>query len=175
MIRFPPRPPGTTKLPDTFAIRPYSEADAEAVVRLVRELQEHEARAFDRLKPPDSIGSWYLDGRIKDIQTHGGAFLVAADANTVAGYATLLTGLSSADEPEEVPYTYAHVSDLCVGMAFRGRGIGRALMAECERLARAAGEKWLRLGVLAGNQPARRFYADLGMEEVFVTLEKKLS
>ncbi len=108
------------------------------------------------------------------MQTHGGVLLVAANGNGIAGYANLLIGLSSADEPEEVPYTFAHVSDLCVGTAYRGNGIGQALMAECERRATAAGEKWLRLDVLAGNHSARKFYSNLGMEELFLTLEKKL-
>ncbi len=138
-------------------------------------MQEHEAKVFDRLKPPDAIGRWYLDGLLTEVQTYNGALLVAETSKSVAGYATLLTGRSSADEPEEVDYTYSHVSDLAVGAKYRGNGIGRALMMECERLAIAAGDRWLRLGVLAGNHSARKFYAELGMEEIFLRLEKKLT
>jgi ribosomal protein S18 acetylase RimI-like enzyme len=172
--RFPPRPPGTTKLPDKVTIRDYCEADSIAIIELARQLQGHETQYFDRLKPPDAIGRWYLDDLLAQIRKHNGVFLVAEYEGERVGYATLLLGLTSADEPEEVLYTYAHIGDLAVASRHRGKGIGSALMAHCEKLALAAGESWLRLSVLAGNHSARGFYANVGMQETLVRLEKKL-
>ena len=42
-------------------VRPYDTRDLSAVVRLVRELQAHEAVLFDRMKPAQAMGAWYID------------------------------------------------------------------------------------------------------------------
>jgi hypothetical protein len=39
-----------------FTIRPYASTDAEALLALVRELQMHEGRVYDRMKPPAESG-----------------------------------------------------------------------------------------------------------------------
>jgi ribosomal protein S18 acetylase RimI-like enzyme len=78
------------------------------------------------------------------------------------------------DQIDEVPFTYAHVGDLAVAAAQRGKGIGRAMLAECERRARAAGTRWLRITALAGNAQARASYRAFGLEEQFISFEKRL-
>lgn len=93
----------------------------------------------------------------------------------VAGYACLLVEVSSADQREEILYTYSQVSGLAVVGTHRGRGLGQALIAACEGIAGADGQRWIRLGVLAANQDARRFYAQSGFSETWLTLEKALS
>ncbi len=75
----------------------------------------------------------------------------------------------------KILYTFSQVSDLAVLSAHRGHGLGRALIAACEGIARADGQRWIRLGVLAANQDARRFYARSGFSEMWLTLEKALS
>ena len=137
-------------------------------------MQIHEGQYYDRLKPPGEIGPWYVAQLNEEITKNKGSFLVAEVDGIVVGYATLLTELSSEGEKDEVHYTCGYVSDLAVLDAHRGEGIGRALLEECERLARAAGQKWLRLGVIAGNHGARRFYERFGLEHRFLTLEKRL-
>ena len=69
---------------------------------------------------------------------------------------------------------HAHVDDLAVLASARSKGVGAALLDACEGLARAAGQRWLRLGVLATNDRARAFYARQGYGELSLTLEKKL-
>jgi ribosomal protein S18 acetylase RimI-like enzyme len=124
MNRSLPRPPGTTKLPEGTTIRDYRETDANAVVEIARQLQSHEIQYFDRLKPAHSIGLWYLDVLLSDVQKHQGKFLVAESKSGIVGYATLLLGLTSADEPEEILYSYGHIGDLAVASTYRGKGIG---------------------------------------------------
>ena len=48
--------------------------------------------------------------------------------------------------------------------AFRGRGIGRALLAEVARLARQEGSVGIRWEVLDWNESAIKFYNSLGGE-----------
>ena len=140
----------------------------------MRELQAHESAIFDRMKPVDAIGPWYIDKVKTEVDKYNGAFLVADGGNALLGYATLLTEMTSAEEPDEILYSYAYVGDLAVRKSHRSQGVGRALIGECEKIARAAGQKWLRLGVIAANQSAREFYNRMGLEEKFLTLEKKL-
>jgi ribosomal protein S18 acetylase RimI-like enzyme len=157
-----------------FTIREYKDSDEAQVVALVCELQIHESAIYDRMKPVDAIGPWYVDKMKADAAKHTGKILVADGGKELLGYATLLTEVTSADEPDEILYTYAYVTDLAVKMSQRGQGVGRALIEECEKIARAAGQRWLRLGVIAANQTARDFYNRIGLEEKFLTLEKKL-
>jgi ribosomal protein S18 acetylase RimI-like enzyme len=155
-------------------IREYRETDRDQVIALARELQAHEIPHYDRMKPADQIGSWYVDHLIAGVGKHKGSFLVAETDAGLAGYATLFAEVSSEDEADEVLHTYAYVGDLVVSRASRGKGIGHALIAECEALARTAGQKHLRLTVLAENAIARRFYRASGFKDQFVYLEKLL-
>jgi ribosomal protein S18 acetylase RimI-like enzyme len=157
-----------------FTIREYLDSDEAQVVALVRELQAHESAIYDRMKPVDKIGPWYVDKMKADAAKHKGSILVADEGKKLLGCASLLTEVTSADDPDEILYSYAYVGDLAVTMSHRGQGVGRALIEECEKIAKAAGQKWLRLGVIAANQSAREFYARIGLEEKFLTLEKKL-
>ena len=127
------------------------------------------------MKPPQEVGDWYIRELLESVEKHKGRLLVAEVDGVVAGYACLLVEVSSADQREEILYTYSQVSDLAVLSAPRGHGLGRALIAACEGIARADGQRWIRLGVLAANQDARRFYARSGFSEMWLTLEKALS
>jgi GNAT superfamily N-acetyltransferase len=159
----------------SITIRDYRDSDELQVIAIARDLQVHESQFHDRLKRPEDIGPWYVDELRQDVGKHNGRFLVAECEGVVAGYATLLTEVSSEEEREEILYYCAYIGDLAVLKSHRGIGIGHALLVDCETLARAAGQKWLRLGVHAGNHEARNFYARAGLEEKFLTLEKPLT
>ena len=127
------------------------------------------------MKPVDAIGPWYVDKVKTEVAKYKGTFLVVDNGKALLGYATLLTEVTSADEPDEILYSYAYVGDLAVRTNHRGQGVGRVLIEECEKIAKAAGQKWLRLGVIAANQRAREFSKRIGLEEKCLTVEKKLS
>lgn len=57
-----------------------------------------------------------------------------------------------------------YLEDLFVRPAFRGRGIGRALLAGLARRCRDEGLPRLEWSVLDWNEPALRFYGSLGAE-----------
>ncbi len=135
-------------------IRAYRVEDEAQVIVIARHLQAHESAYFDRLIPPADIGADYVARLEADVAEHHGRFIVAETGGVVAGYCTLLM-LDSADERDEVFYTFAHVGDLAVHENYRNRGVGQALLDECEAVARNLGKKWLRLGVLAENTGAR--------------------
>jgi len=68
-----------------------------------------------------------------------------------------------------------HLLYLAVDEAFRGQGVARALLAECEKLALAWGRSGLLLDV-ADDNPALRIYQRFGFERLgsLVFLRKKL-
>ena len=158
-----------------IAVRNYREDDEASVVAVIRDLQRHEGQYFDRLKPAEEVGPWYVGVLQKELALARGVLLVAEFDGRVVGYASLFLDQASDSSKEEIPYSYSCVGDLGVLHDCRGRGVGTALMDRCEQLARDHGAKWLRLGVLAGNESARRFYRGRGLRELFVTLENTLS
>ncbi len=157
-----------------ITIRDYRNGDAQAVIAIAKDLQAHELTVYDRLKPVNEIDDEYLEVLWAEVNKRTGQFLVAEHEGTVAGYCTLLTNCDSADDKTEIFYRYSYVSDLAVCEAKRSLGIGKALLGECEEIARAAGIKWLRLSVLAENARARQFYAREDFAELVVRLEKAL-
>lgn len=56
----------------------------------------------------------------------------------------------------------AHLYQMWVAPAHRGRGIGRELLDAVIEWARAAGARAVELGVTCGNTPASRLYARAG-------------
>ncbi|CAN5180919.1 hypothetical protein BH10PSE7_BH10PSE7_11840 [soil metagenome] len=158
----------------TVSIRAFEERDRDAVIALARELQAHEFPMFDRLKPPDSIGGWYIDHLQSECGKKQGTILVAEEDGRISGYATILTHIAADDVDEELDYVFAQVGDLAVTEKNRGRGIGTALLAECERRARLAGRDELRIGVLARNDGARHAYDRFGFTDFAVSMRKRL-
>jgi GNAT superfamily N-acetyltransferase len=69
---------------------------------------------------------------------------------------------------------HAYVADLFVRAEHRGTGIGTALLAEAERLARAAGMPRIKLGVLAGNDGAEALYRRVGFRPYAIEMMKPL-
>jgi len=61
-----------------------------------------------------------------------------------------------------------HVGLFIVATALHGRGVAQTLYAALERWMIAGGAHWLRLGVVAGNARAERFWAATGYCEVRV-------
>lgn len=78
---------------------------------------------------------------------------VVADGQVLLGYHLLLTRAGS---------RWARLYSLAVEPAARGRGLGRILLADAERQARAAGCIGLRLEVRQDNVAANALYAAAG-------------
>jgi GNAT superfamily N-acetyltransferase len=160
----------------TFAIviREYQDDDAAAVIAIAKDLQAHELTIYDRLKPVDAIDHTYVAALRSDIEKSRGNFLVAEYEGAIVGYITLLTHCDSGEDSDEVFYRYSHIGDLAVLAGKRSLGIGKALLDESERIAKAAGINWLRLGVLAENARARTFYQREGYSDRLIKMEKPL-
>ena len=159
--------------PDAVLIRPYRDEDRDAIIACVRALQTYETQFEPRMKAPEEIGGWYVDGQLKECGQNKGTILVAELAGAVVGYATVYAAVPCND-PDEVAYDYAYVSDVAVNPDQRGRGIGRSLLDAAERHARENGSTWLRISVLAQNRIAAGLYERFGFEPRVIELEKTL-
>lgn len=155
-------------------IRPYRDTDAGRLLHLVRQLQAAEAVLYDRMKPAEDMGMWYIDLLKKQCAEDDGTLLVACDGEDLVGYATILTGVIEDGSGDELPYAYAYIGDLVVTGEARGRGIARKLIEDCEKYARTAGRDELRISVLAENGRARHVYLAAGFSDLLIDMRKKL-
>jgi GNAT superfamily N-acetyltransferase len=155
-------------------IREYRETDAERLIALIRELQAHEVALYDRMKPAVDMDHWYIDLLKKQCAEENGVILIAEENGLVLGYATVLTNVIEDGSGDEVAYAYAYVGDLVVAQEARRRGIGKLLLAECERRSRLAGRDELRISALARNSGARETYRAFGFDDLLVDMRKAL-
>jgi GNAT superfamily N-acetyltransferase len=154
-------------------IRPREAADVKGILDCVRELQAYERVFEPRMIAPRDIGAAYLDWLDADCRQSAGAILVAEAGGEIAGYVCVLARVECR-ERDEIEYDHALVADLVVREAWRGRGIGRALLDAAERYATDNGAKWLRISVLHANGRACRVYEDFGFRPRLVEMEKTL-
>jgi GNAT superfamily N-acetyltransferase len=156
-----------------LTIRAALPSDREALLEQFQGLNHFEDaitgdRATDRAGAEASLA--YSEHRIAE---SGGHMLVAELDGAVIGHLFLIFALQA---PFVHPGRRRHgyVSELFVRFALRGGGIGRALLAEAERLTRAHGLNRMLIGVVAGNDRAEATYLRAGFAPYSRELLKKL-
>jgi ribosomal protein S18 acetylase RimI-like enzyme len=138
--------------------RPARPEDVPEILRLVRELAEYE-RSLDEVLATEADVAALLFG---DNTPHGApaAFCHVVDgdgADHLAGLALWFLNTSTWLGRHGV-----YLEDLYVSPPYRGRGYGRALMAELAAVAVRRGYRRLEWSVLDWNEPAIDFYRSLG-------------
>ena len=121
------------------------------------------------------MGAWYIELLKKQCSELAGLILVVEDDKQCLGVAVLFTRIEEKGDEEEMAHAYAHISELIVTKSARGRGIGKALLDECERRAKLAGRDEMTIAVLAENGSAHRLYRNSGYADVKIRLRKKLT
>jgi ribosomal protein S18 acetylase RimI-like enzyme len=135
-------------------IRPAKQGDRELVRELWQQFEEE-------LDGPDYLReSW--DEAWSDLSetVRSGVALIAEEDEHPVGFIFCVLG--------DVGRKTAHVTDLYVTPAARGRGVGQALLAAIVEPAREAGLDHVSLEVLTRNSEARRLYNRLGFVPVDV-------
>jgi len=119
---------------------------------------------YARLIPPDAWQSYLEDimdvrGRLPESQ------LIVAEVDwKIVGSVTLF--LNESESPSPWPHGWAGVRLLGVRPAFRGKGVGKALMEECIRRCREKGVKMVGLHTTEAMGVARRMYERMGFVRV---------
>ena len=135
----------------SLAIRPARSGEAALVLQFVRELAEYEKLAHEVEATETMI----------DAALFGGTPRIACDFaewdGAPVGFALWFLNFSTFSGRSGI-----YLEDLFVRPAFRGKGIGKALMVHLAR--RCVAEGWSRLqwSVLDWNAPSIAFYKSLG-------------
>lgn len=125
---------------------------AEAVLRL---LDEYAADPMGGGKP---LSEYARNNLVRELSARASIRIVLAfEDDDPAGIALCIEGFSTFScRP------LLNIHDLAVNSRYRGRGIGRQLIAQVERIAQAMGCCKITLEVLEGNAPARALYQSCG-------------
>lgn len=99
--------------------------------------------------------------------------LSAAEGDEVSGYLIARITESGKDPHIKRMKTF-YIDDLCVSPGRAGQGVGTALFAEAERIARRLCCDRIDLNVWAFNEGAIEFYRKMGMDVYRMHMEKKL-
>lgn len=135
----------------TPTLRRATPDDAELVLRFIRELAEYE-------REPDAVEAT-ARGLRQQLSSPAPPFecLLAELSGKPCGFALFFHNYSTWRGRAGI-----YLEDLFVSEQARGRGVGRALLAEVARIAVARGCARLEWAVLDWNQPAIDFYRALG-------------
>lgn len=148
-------------------------ADTMQLRKCVIELQDFERKLDPRLPTGEEIADMYISETLERCRACDGQILVAEIDGNIVGYVTILCRVQS-DDLDDGNLEFGLIADLIVRDEFRGVGIGREMMVAAESVASAAKVRWLRISVLAANDPARQLYSSTGYSELYVELEKDL-
>jgi GNAT superfamily N-acetyltransferase len=134
-----------------LSIRSAAPADAALVLSFIRELAEYERLAHEVDATEEAVAAALFGENPR-------VFADIAEWNgEPAGFALWFYNFSTFRGRHGI-----YLEDLFVGPAFRGHGIGRALLRHLARRCVAEGLARLEWWVLDWNEPAIRFYRSLG-------------
>ena len=127
------------------------------------QLHHHHARV-SRVQPfVDDETSWERRRRsYVNLLERGGFALIAEEDDGMAGYATVLVH-EGGDDSWSLEERWGEVWTLVVDQRRRGRGIGGALLDAVDAELAARGVHDLMIGVMEGNDDARRLYERRGL------------
>ncbi|MDJ0767541.1 MAG: GNAT family N-acetyltransferase [Ilumatobacter sp.] len=147
-------------------IRPFEPEDRSAVEALAVRLQTGMAPWRDPTALQQAVLGWIASACAEDSDSDA---LVAEVDASVVGFVSL------SSMPHFAGETDAYIGELIVDEHAEGRGIGSALVAAVERLARDRDIRCITLHTGAANHRALDFYERLGYQAEDVKLTKLLS
>jgi GNAT superfamily N-acetyltransferase len=132
-------------------IRPATEDDVPIILSLIRELAAYERLSHEVVATEGLLRESLFGER------RGAEVLIACCKGAPAGFALFFHSFSTFLGRPGI-----YLEDLYVKPKFRGRGIGRALLAHLARLAKERGCGRLEWSVLDWNEPAIKLYKSIG-------------
>jgi aminoglycoside 6'-N-acetyltransferase I len=146
----------------TVTIRKATETDRQTLLRFILELNTLEAAFEQDRRIDDGFAATTLDWSLAKVRDAAGVALIAVDSAEGA------IGWAAAHSEPYPPYVrsetaaFGYVAELYVVPAWRGRGVGRALIGAVGAHFRDQGLRHLMIGSLAGNGNARTAYEAMG-------------
>ena len=150
-------------MPDEVRIAPAEVRDVPVILRLIKELAEYERLAHEVAATEDSVRESLFGAkphaeaviaRAVPSQSH---HVAGAGGDEAVGCAVWFHSYSTFLSKPGL-----YLEDLFVRPAWRGRGVGRALLRHLARIAIARGCGRMEWSVLDWNDPAIGFYRSIG-------------
>ena len=145
------------------------ESDREAVNAMA--LQVHAMHVSWRPDIYEMVEELYPQERFQEAVKERQLYVAKLGGVTV-GY--VLLKLRSYDWPGMVRRKVLLVDEICVEEAYRGHGIGKAMMEDVHALAKAFGCTDLQLGVYPQNDGAVVFYQNCGFTIRSIEMQRKV-
>ncbi|HVG34621.1 MAG TPA: GNAT family N-acetyltransferase [Pyrinomonadaceae bacterium] len=142
---------------DNVRIEKAQASDLSLILSFIKELAEYERLSHEVVATEELLRESLFGANVK------AEVIIAYDKDQAVGFALFFHNFSTF-----VGRPGIYLEDLYVQPHARGRGIGRALLVYLARLAKERGCGRLEWAVLDWNEPAIRFYENLGavpMEE----------
>lgn len=132
-------------------VREASAEDVPLILTLIGELAEYERLSHEVVATEDSLQEWLFGEKpVAEV-------LIAERTAEAAGFALFFHSFSTFLGRPGI-----YLEDLYVRPAFRGRGMGKAMVVHLAKLAKERGCGRLEWSVLDWNEPSIRFYESLG-------------
>jgi GNAT superfamily N-acetyltransferase len=141
----------TEESPKGYVIRSVRPDDMDVLANLVRELAVYEKLEQHARATPDDFRRHLFGPRL------AAEAAIVEVAGEPVGFALWFTTFSTFRGQPGI-----HLEDLFVRPQYRGKGIGKALLAHLARLAIERGGGWMGWSVLNWNEPSIGFYDALG-------------
>ena len=136
---------------DNVRIEKAQESDLSLILSFIKELAEYERLSHEVVATEELLREYLFGKNVK------AEVVIAYDQDQAVGFALFFHNFSTF-----VGRPGIYLEDLYVQPHARGRGIGRALLSFLARLAKERGCGRLEWAVLDWNEPAIRFYKNLG-------------
>jgi GNAT superfamily N-acetyltransferase len=146
--------------------------DPETIAKLNRGVQEKHLKLL-----PDSFKEYdyksVLEAFKAFLQKEGSLSFLAYFQGEPIGYATVFTR-KYAENPFRKSYTSLVIDQMCVNKEFRGKGVGRGLVATIRDFAKQKGIDKLELSVWNQNKEAKSFYLKMGFHTLIDYMRMKI-
>jgi ribosomal protein S18 acetylase RimI-like enzyme len=154
-------------------IREYRESDEKEFRQSIIDLQNYEC-AFDpeMLSGEEIVDAWF-NYVFEESKKKEGQIYVAEDKGKAVGFISLRIELKG----EEIllpNIKSVYVTDFIVSPDFRGKGVGKLLMAKADESAKEKNISYIKLNVFSANSNANEVYHRLGFKDESVTMIKKV-
>lgn len=158
------------------SIEGYREADKEAIVAGIADLQEVERAVADTRRPGSEVAEQYVRELQEKLTQKQGALFVAREQDRVAGFIACWIEREENIAETEESNVYGYICDAYVAPQYRGKGVFQKLNDRAEAyLARFPEVRLVRITVLAENASAVKAYEKAGYRPEEIRLMKKMS
>ena len=157
-----------------FQTRLYHPArDRETVIGLIAQLARHEISLGTPRDQRKETLSASLDDDARKVRLWGGEQRVSILGNEVIGYIAMTLAEAGPLTPLDMRH-HVFIETLIVAQNYRGKGVGKSLLASAEELARLHNYSAISLAMVPGNRAAEALYLKSGFKPAAIEMRKTL-